>query len=909
MSPQTCYLVDGSGYIFRAFYAVAPLTTKSGFPTNALFGFVKMLVKLLRDFAPQEIAVVFDAGRKTFRNDLYEDYKANRSECPPELAEQMPYFKEFVEAFGLCLLELPGFEADDLIATLTDRLTKEGKKVTIITADKDLMQLVNKDVMLVDTMRGKEVREPEVFEKFGVTPDKVVEVLALIGDDSDNIPGISGVGPKTAAQLIQKYGDVENVIALVDEIESDSSIRGRAKIAATIREEVDKLRLSRKLVEVDRNVPIPIKGSEDKTIQALSSDEILEVIKKGEPTEKLTELVHRFEFETLVDAPLLKKSLTSSSSLSVEIINKSTFDSFAKEILSQPIFAFDFETTSLDVKIAEIVGASFSWGEDKTFYIPIRHAGDDFISEATLLDFLNKLFSDSSKTAVAHNLKYDFGILAKHQIPFLTKSGDTMIAAYLLNPDERSFSLESLAEKLLHRSSISYSSIVQEGEDFSSVPVREAASYAGEDAFYCFALYQLLFPEIAKKDLLKVYEEIEIPLIPVISQMERNGITLDLEHLAALNDEFTKELDSLRERIFNLAGGEFNMNSPKQLADVLFTKLNLPTKGLKKTKTGISTDSSVLEQLALIHPLPSEILRHRTLFKLKSTYIEALPHSVSKLTSRVHTSFHQTGTATGRLSSSDPNLQNIPIQTKEGRRIREAFVAPKGSVLISADYSQIELRILAHMSDDATLIHAFQQKIDIHAQTAREILGIPPLVSVTSDQRRVGKTMNFGIIYGMSGFRLARELGISVGEGQRYIDSYFEKYPGVKVLFQKLYTDAEKLGEVSTMFGRKRILSAIEGSDRDKGFINRVATNAPIQGSAADIVKLAMIKVQNAINAGTIKAKLLLQIHDELVLEAEEVNAKTVSEQVREILSSIVELKVPLVVDVGIGQNWETAHS
>lgn len=909
MSPQPCYIVDGSGYIFRAFYAVAPLTTKSGFPTNALFGFVKMLVKLLRDFAPQEIAVVFDAGRKTFRNDLYEDYKANRAECPPELAEQMPYFREFVEAFGLCLLELPGYEADDLIATLADRLTKEGKKVTIITADKDLMQLVSKDVMLIDTMRGKEVREPEVFEKFGVTPDKVVEVLALIGDDSDNIPGVSGVGPKTAAQLIQKYGDVENVIASVNEIENDASIRGRAKIAATIKEEAETLRLSRKLVEVDRNVPIPFRIFPDKHIQGLSTEEILEGIKKGEPNEKLTELVHRFEFETLVDAPLLQKSLTSSSSLSVEIVTKNNFDSFSKELLSKQLFAFDFETTSLDVKIAEIVGAAFSWGEDKTFYIPIRHAGDNFISESTLLEFLKELFSDSNKTAIAHNLKYDYGVLAKYQIPFLTKSGDTMIAAYLLNPDERSFRLESLAERFLHRSSISYTSIVPEGETFASVPVEQAAAYAGEDAYYCFALNELLYPQILSGGLLKVYEEIEIPLIPVISQMERTGISLDQKLLAALDDEFSKELETLRERIFALAGGEFNMNSPKQLAEVLFTKLNLPTKGLKKTKTGISTDSSVLEQLALIHPLPSEILRHRTLFKLKTTYIEALPLSVSTLTGRVHTSFHQTGTSTGRLSSSDPNLQNIPIQTKEGRRIREAFVAPKGSLLVSADYSQIELRILAHLSSDATLIHAFQQKIDIHAQTAREILGIPPLVTVTQDQRRIGKTMNFGIIYGMSGFRLGKELGIPVSEGQRYIDAYFDRYPGVKALFQKLYHDAETLGEVTTMFGRKRLLSAIEGSDRDKGFINRVATNAPIQGTAADIVKLAMIKVQNAINSGAIKAKLLLQIHDELVLETSEENAKTVSEQIREILSSVVELKVPLVVDVGIGQNWETAHS
>lgn len=902
------YLVDGSGYIFRAFYAVAPLTTRNGFHTNALFGFTKMMLKLLKDTEGKNLAVVFDTGRETFRKELYPEYKANRAAPPPELVEQFPYFKEIVDALGIPTIDLPRYEADDVIATIAERLTKDGKEVIVVSGDKDLMQLVSEKIFILDTMKQKEIRTPQVIEKFGVAPEKVTEVLALMGDDSDNIPGVKGIGPKTAAQLIVKCGSVEELLKNPEVILSDASIRGKQKVYDAIIAHREDLIISRKLVEVDRNAPVVL-GPDKKRLEDLSEEDIANFFTSQGPQEKLSDLIEKFEFESLLkDFTNSKVKKVDTSRPQFSLVLKDSFDEFKKRLCNVKQLSFDLETTSLDTKIAHIVGASFCCGESEVFYVPLRHVCDGQVSEKDLLDLMRAI-NKPDVLKIAHNLKYDYGVLKQHNIELVPPFADTMLSGYLLNPDERSFSLERLSETYLQKSSISYDSLVPKGGSFADVPVSEALQYAGEDAWYCFLLHQNLSTKIADLGLSDVLENIEIPLIPVISDMEREGVLLDTDMLSKISDEFSVELESLTQKIFESAGGEFNMNSPKQLAEVLFERLGISTKGLKKTKTGISTDSSVLEQLSSLHTLPGLILRYRGLFKLKSTYLDALPLSVSEKTKRVHTSFHQTGTSTGRLSSSDPNLQNIPIQTSEGRRIREAFVSDKGNLLLSADYSQIELRILAHLSGDETFIAAFKEGVDIHAQTAREILNIPPLLEVPSEARRLGKTMNFGIIYGMGAFRLAKELQIPFAEAQKYIDFYFARYSKVKKFFDELDKSVASHGFVTTITGRKRFIGSLEEDIKDKGFLHRIAINAPIQGSAADIVKLAMLATTRSLRELEVRARLLLQIHDELVFEVAEKDVEIVKKMVKSQMEGVMSLKVPLLVEMGVGRSWNEAHA
>lgn len=907
-NPHPTYLIDGSGYIFRAFYAVAPLTTRQGFHTNALFGFTKMMLKLLKDTEGKNIVVVFDTGRETFRKELYPEYKSNRSAPPPELIEQFPYFKELVDALGIPTIDLPGYEADDVIATISERLKNDGKEVIVVSGDKDLMQLVSDKVFIVDTMKQKEIRAPEVLEKFGVTPEKVVEVLALMGDDSDNIPGVKGIGPKTAAQLIVKFGTVEELLKNPEEILNDATIRGKQKVYDSIIAHKEDLLISRKLVEVDRFAPV-VFGKEQKQLKDLSEEEIEVFFTSVGPQQKLTELIQKFEFESLLkDYAKTVVREADESRPKFSLVLKDTFESFKSKLLSSNKFSFDLETTSLDTKVAQIVGASFCINEKEVFYVPLRHVVDGQVSENSLLDLFREINTEKY-LKVAHNLKYDFGVLSEHGIKILPPFSDTMLSGYLLNPDERSFSLERLTETYLQKSSISYDEVVPKGGTFADVPIDKALAYAGEDAWYCFLLHELLVPKINELGLKEVLDTIETPLIPILSEMERTGILLDTEMLSKISDELSTELETLTAKIFETAGGEFNMNSPKQLAEVLFERLGLSTKGLKKTKTGISTDSSVLEQLASSHDLPALILRYRALFKLKSTYVDALPMSVSEKTKRVHTSFHQTGTSTGRLSSSDPNLQNIPIQTEEGRKIRKAFIADKGKVLLSADYSQIELRLLAHLSGDETFIAAFNEGVDIHSQTAREVLNIPPLFEVPSDARRIGKTMNFGIIYGMGAFRLGKELGIPLSEAQKYIDFYFARYSKVKKYFDELDRSVTQNGYVTTITGRKRFIGTIEEDARDKGFLHRMAINAPIQGSAADVVKLSMLSVTCALKKENIDATLLLQIHDELVFEVSEKDVEIAKKMVKSQMEGVIKLKVPLLVEIGVGKSWNEAHA
>lgn len=912
---ERVYLVDGSGYIFRAFFAISHLSTKDGFPTNALFGFTKMLTKLLKEADSKNVVVVFDAGRETFRNELYPQYKANRDECPAELVPQFPYFRTISAALGLPVIELPGYEADDIIGTLATKLSKGGNEVVIVSGDKDLMQLVTDTVTIWDTMKDKRIGAKEVEEKFGVPPDKVVDILALTGDTSDNVPGARGIGPKTASDLINKFGDIEGVLGNILAIKEDPTIRNRKKIAEELELSADTVRLSRKLVEVLKDAPVLVDGdNEGSSLLPLSSikdSELAPHLRRKEPdAAKLMELVEKFDFSSILEGvPLGIESKAPQHEVS--IVYDSDFSDWEKSFLKASKFSFDFETTSLDVLSAEIVGISVSWGEGDVFYIPILHfdSPSPMVKKDRLLEVLRKKFSETDTTAYAHNLKYDQGVLSQHGIEIASKIFDTMIAAWLLNPDKRSYSLEALAKEHLGKTSITYESIVPEDKDFRSVSVDTAAQYAGEDALYCWLLKEKFEPRLSEFSLTKVFNEIEMPLVPVLSRMERAGVALDVELVRKLAEDITAQLEELRGKIFELAGCEFNMNSPKQLAEILFDKLGISKKGVKKTKTGISTDSSVLEALSEEHELPREILKHRSLFKLKSTYLDTLPNSVSEVTGRVHSRFNQTGTATGRLSSSDPNLQNIPINTTEGRKIRKAFVVGKGKKFVSADYSQIELRVLAEMSGDEKLIDAFQQGIDIHEQTAREILRIPPMLPVPQDARRFGKTMNFGIIYGMSGFRLSKELGISVGEGNSYIEQYFARYPKVKEFFAKLENQALKEGFVATHFGRRRILADLDISERDQGFMLRVAMNAPIQGTAADIVKLAMIEIDRVIRAETLPMSLVLQIHDELVFEVDESFSKEAAERVRSAMQGVVKFKVPLRVDVGVGDNWDEAHA
>lgn len=907
--PNT-YLIDGSGYIFRAFYAVQYLSTKDGFPTNALFGFLRMLLKTMNQASSAHVVMVFDAGKKTFRNDLYPEYKANRTECPPELLQQMPYFRELSAALGLPVLERPGYEADDIIATLTEELTKQGKPVVIVSGDKDLMQLVTENVQIWDTMKEQRYGIPGVVEKFGVTPDKVVEFLALTGDTSDNIPGVDGVGPKTATQLVQKYGTVEEIISRIEEIKNDAEIRNRKKIAETIEQNLEQLRLSRKLVEVDRKVPLSVIAEQETDIEALLAR------KEVEP-EHLSALFEKFEFTSLLKefsshiSPAKNSKRT--EDFSYRTILSPEFAAWSKELLSQKSFSFDLETSSLNIHEAKIIGASFCWDNTAAYYVPLNHTTiSNQVPWETFKGTVSRFFADPAVHKCGQNIKYDMSVLEINGINVEGISFDSMVAAYLLNPDSRSFNLTALASDFLHLPTIEFEDVTEGSADFAGVTAEPATRYACQDAHYAWLLKELLTERIEQQGLSKVLSQLEVPLIPVLARMEQAGIKVNAEMLAKMSEEFATQLAELEKQIYNTAGTEFNINSPKQLSEILFVKLAIPTKGVKKTKTGLSTDSSVLEKLSEIHPLPALLLEYRGLHKLKSTYTDALATQISPVTGRVHTRLNQTITSTGRLSSSDPNLQNIPVQSAAGRRIRSAFIPEKGKFFIAADYSQIELRLLAHLSGDANMIKAFQDGTDIHANTAREIMGLGAHEEVPDEIRRIGKTINFGIVYGMGAFRLSKELGIPVHQASAYITNYFSRYPRVKEYFAALEDAAMSRGEVETIFGRKRVISAIDTSGRDQGFAMRAAINAPLQGSAADIIKLAMIQVDRELRSSAIEARLILQIHDELLIEAVDRSPRENEELktlVQKAMEGVMTLSVPLKVDVGSGHSWTEAQS
>jgi DNA polymerase I len=922
-------VVDGSGYIFRAFYAVTELSTSTGFPTNALFGFTRMLGKLLADLVPDFCIVVFDTKIKSFRNTDYPLYKANRAVCPPLLEPQMPFFKDIVKAFGISTMEQEGVEADDIIALLSQKLAKSDHEVLVVSGDKDLFQLVNSKVTVFDPMKGGLFGVDEVVAKLGIYPDQIPDYLGLMGDASDNIPGIKGIGPKTAKQLLEKYGNLDNIISSIETIKLDKTLRGREKIAEMLEHGSADALLSRSLATVrPEKVSLEIllnnsriKATSDSADNMLSDSaynnsdtdnrkesDLLNSIKRLPPdTELLLHLQDKFEFDSALFKDLIKKypSENINHDWQVNLITKDTLAKFIDTLLQQTEVCVDLETTSLDPQESKIVGVSFCWNEVDGYYLPIGHRDEFEFLLSNQIDYDNfiKLFKPIFELGdigwIGQNIKFDMSILLTHGIKLNNVVFDTMIAAYLIAPDSRSFSLDYLAKHLLNHTTITYEQVTQGRGGFAYVSVDAAAKYSTEDVIITWKLTSILRNKLISQNLESVFSNIEIPLISILADMESYGALVDTKVLSKLSQEWKDRLFDLENRIFEDCKVRFNLNSPKQLAQYLFEILALPTKGIKKTKTGYSTDSSVLEKLSLEHHVPAMLLEYRSLFKLKSTYCDSLPNDISKVTGRIHTKFNQALTGTGRLSSSQPNLQNIPIATEEGKKIREAFIAPLGYLLLSADYSQIELRILAHLCEDEKLIQTFIEGADIHERTAREILGIS-LGTLTKEQRRLGKTINFGIIYGMGSFRLARELGITLKDADKYINEYFERYPRVKIFFNKIEELALKTGEVRTLLGRKRVLSNLDTSGRDSGFLKRVAINAPIQGTAADVIKLAMVAVANKCP----QYQMILQIHDELLFEVPEDEVMDAQDLIIRLMENVFSLKVPLKVDSSIGKTW-----
>ncbi|MBP1712908.1 MAG: polymerase [Deltaproteobacteria bacterium] len=883
------FLIDGSSYIYRAFFALPPLSNSKGFPTNAILGFTNMLLKVLRDKKPDYVAVVFDAPGPTFRHEVFGNYKANRPPMPENLRAQVPHIKEVVKALRIPVLEEEGFEADDLIGAITKKFAREELETIIVSGDKDLMQLITPKVSMYDPMKDKTFQISEVVERFGVPPEKVTEVMGLCGDTSDNIPGVPGIGEKTAARLIQEFGSIEELLKNVEKVK-------QTKLRENLVHFAEQARVSRELATLDTQAPVPWG---------------MEGLKPGDPdSQKLHGIFKEMEFSRLL------KEFTAEPERREDdyrlVLEKEVFNKLLEDLKRAGTFALDLESTSLEPMRAEIVGLSFSYQPHQACYIPIGHSypgAPGQLGKEEVLGALKSLLEDPDLRKYGQNIKYDFILLAKEGIRIHGIAGDTMVASYLLNPSKHRHSLEELAREHLDRQVITYAQVAGSGVKevpFSQVDVQRACRYSGEDADLTLILARLLLPKIEEDGFGELFSKIELPLIEVLAEMEMNGVKLDLPLLSLMSQEFEGQMRRISETIFELAGEEFNINSPQQLGKILFEKLKLP--GGKRTKTGYSTDIEVLTELSTEYPLPAKVLEYRSLSKLKSTYVDALPLLVNPKTGRVHSSFNQTVTATGRLSSSDPNLQNIPIRSTEGRRVREAFIPGEGSLILSADYSQIELRILAHLSCDSCLIETFQRDEDVHAATASEIFHVSPQ-QVTPEMRRLAKVINFGIIYGMSAFGLSKELAVTPAVAQAYIANYFQKYRGVRVYIDQSIELARQRGYVTTLMNRRRYLPDIGSNNRNvRQFAERIAINAPIQGTAADLIKVAMINIQRRIAREERKTKLILQIHDELVFEVPEDEIEAIKPLVKKQMEGVTKLYIPLKVDIGIGKNWAEAH-
>ena len=881
------YLIDGNSYLYRAFYAIRGLSASDGTPTNAIFGFTNMILKILREKKPDYFAVVFDTPAPTHRHEAFKEYKAHRPGMPDELKPQVPLIKEIIDAFRIRTIEREGYEADDILAHIARQAEAEGLDVYIVTGDKDMCQVVSPNIRLYDTMKEKITEEKDVTERFGVRPSQFPEIIALMGDTSDNIPGAPGIGEKTAVKLLKEFENLENLIANRDRIKN-------AKARHAVSSNIDNIRLSKELATVHTDVPV------DVPIRDLA-------IKEPE-WQKLLDHFRKYEFSSLIRLLPDQESAVADKTGYITVLDRKKMEEALADVKTE--ITIDTETTSPSPMNAELVGISLSTDPSKAYYIPVGHSylgvpaqlPKDFV-----IDQIRKVLEDEKIQKTGHNIKYDAIVLRNEGIHVRGISFDTMLASYLLNPNKSTHNLTDAAMEHLGIKKLSFSDVAGKGvKDFSEVPVEDASAYSGEDAAVTLKLKNHFTPLMEKEGLTDLFQRLEMPLIEVLADMEMAGVKVDVYLMAAFSKNLEKELASIEQRIYFIAGEEFNINSPKQLQEVLFEKLGLrPT---KKTKTGYSTNIDVLEDLALVHELPREIIEYRGLSKLKSTYVDALPRLVNNKTGRIHTSFNQTITATGRLSSSDPNLQNIPIRGEWGKRIREAFIAEEGHLLLSSDYSQIELRVLAHLSQDEGFIEVFNQDGDIHTRTACELFGMSP-ESVTPAMRRSAKTVNFGIVYGISPYGLGRQLGIPADEARYYIDTYFARHSGIKNYMDTLIKEAEERGYVSTLYNRKRAIPELKSSNRNiRQLGERLAINSPVQGSAADIIKVSMINIWKRLGKEGFRTRMLLQVHDELLFEVPEEEKDTVMQLVKQEMESAIRLRVPLRVDMGIGRNWGEAH-
>ncbi|MDH5692840.1 MAG: DNA polymerase I [Gammaproteobacteria bacterium] len=891
-------LVDGSSYLYRAYHAMPSFSNSKGEPTGAIYGVLNMMRRLIQEYPQSAIAVVFDAKGKTFRDELYSEYKANRPSMPEELAAQIMPLNQALEALGFPLLTVAGVEADDVIGTLAKQANEKKIRTLISTGDKDLAQLVNENIHLSNSMNDSYMDSSGVLEKFGVPPDLIIDYLTLIGDNVDNVPGVPKVGPKTAVKWLCEFGSLDSIIEHANDI--------KGKVGENLRSSLDQLPLSKELVTIDCDVDLPL-NIDQLNRRSIDKDRLIELFKRFEFRTWLSELLAVDEVE-----PTEKKGIDQNSFDLIDSQEK--FNALLKQIEKENLFSFDTETTSLDYTVAQLVGVSFAASHFPPCYIPLGHDYDEAPKQLSLKEVLEKLkpvLENASIPKVGQNLKYDMSVLARYDIHLCGIAHDTMLESYVLDSVGSRHDLDSLSLKYLGHKTIHFEDIAGKGAkqiSFNKIRVEDAAPYAAEDAEIAFKLHQTLYPKLEKEPGLNhVYQTIEIPLIEVLSRIERNGVLIDAECLFEQSEAFAKQIIELEAEAQRLAGSEFNLSSPKQIQKVLFEDLGLPV--LKKTPKGQpSTAEDVLQELAQDYELPSCILRHRSVSKLKSTYTDKLPQQINPATGRVHTSYHQAVAATGRLSSSDPNLQNIPIRNEEGRRIRKAFIAPEGFKLVAADYSQIELRILAHISGDEGLLEAFEKGLDIHSATASEVFGVA-IGEVNSDQRRYAKAINFGLVYGMSAFGLARQLDTDRNTAQEYMDHYFDRYPGVKRYMEEIRKSAKQRGYVETLAGRRLYLPDIKASNVPRRqYAERTAINAPMQGTAADIIKMAMIKCHHWIGMDNRQVRMIMQVHDELVFEVSVGILDETVQTIRTLMETAYELKVPLEVGIGVGDNWDEAH-
>jgi DNA polymerase-1 len=889
-------LVDGSSYLFRAFHGLPPLTS-NGHPTGAIYGVLNMLRKLILDEQPDLLAVVFDPKGKTFRNDIYPAYKANRPPMPDDLRMQIKPLHEIIKAQGLPLVIVDHVEADDVIGTLARQGREHDYQVLISTGDKDMAQLVCDDITLINTMNNVVMDEAMVKDKFQVRPDQIIDYLALMGDASDNIPGVPKVGPKTASKWLNEYGSLENVMANADQI--------KGKIGENLRESLEFLPMSYELATIKQDVELDFQLNE---------------LKQQEPeAEKLSEYYRKFEFKRWLDE-LEDEGLITEPEIQqpggdyVTVLDDKTFRHWLKAIEQSDCFTIDTETTSINYMDAELVGISLCVKSGEACYIPLAHNYPDVprqLNREQVLGALKPLLEDPETCKIGQNIKYDCHIFTRYGIRMVGMQHDTMLQSYVLNSTTTRHNMDALAAYYLQRQTIHYEDVAGKGAKqliFDQVELEQATPYAGEDADVTLQLHQVLWPQLQQRpSLQRVYQDIEIPLIPVLAKMEQNGVCLDQKLLGKQGQEVEKQLSDIEQTIFAMADEEFNLSSPKQIQAIFFDKLRLPV--IRKTKTGQpSTAEDVLEELAQEYEIPRLLLEHRSLNKLKTTYIDKLPGEINSRTGRIHTSYQQAVASTGRLSSTSPNLQNIPIRTEQGRRIREAFVAPSGFRILALDYSQIELRIMAHLSADETLVKAFEQGLDVHRATAGEVFGLAP-EQVSDDQRRAAKAINFGLIYGMSAFGLGRQLNIGRNEAQQYVDLYFERYPGVKRYMEQTREQAHERGYVETVFGRRLYLPELKSRNaQQRQYAERTAINAPMQGTAADIIKRAMIRVDQWLSQQGDKAKMIMQVHDELVFEVKPQDIDFYKKKLSELMTDAAQLAVALEVDAGVGANWHEAH-